>query len=283
MARPLRIEFPGALYHVTSRGDRQEAIFVDDDDRHLFLRTLDEVVGRFDWLCHAYCLMTNHYHLLVETPEPNLSRGMRHLNGVFTQASNRRHDRGGHVFQGRFKSILVDRDGYLLELTRYIVLNPVRGGMVACPGDWPWSSYRATSGKVPCPRWLCADRVLAQFSPRRTLAQRRYVRFVAAAGNDAKVWSGLRQQIYLGDDEFVARAQRDSRVRGDRLTIPRAQRRPPAQTLVNIARRFPNRNDAFVAAYATGAYSYRVIAEYFGVHPSTVARAVRDRTRAWTG
>ncbi|HWQ95123.1 MAG TPA: transposase, partial [Gammaproteobacteria bacterium] len=126
MSRPLRLEFPDALYHVTARGDRQEDIFEDDQDRELFLATLGQVISRFNWICHAWCLMDNHYHLLIQTPDGNLSKGMRQLNGVYTQASNRRHRRVGHLFQGRFKAILVDRDAYLLELSRYVVLNPVR-------------------------------------------------------------------------------------------------------------------------------------------------------------
>ena len=116
MSRPIRIEFPNALYHVTSRGDRREAIFESDDDRLSFLQTLGQVVEQFNWLCYAWCLMDNHYHLLIQTPDGNLSKGMRQLNGVFTQLSNRRHGRVGHLFQGRFKAILVDSDAYLLEL-----------------------------------------------------------------------------------------------------------------------------------------------------------------------
>lgn len=134
MARPLRIEFTGALYHVTSRGDRREAIYEDDTDRIRFLEVLGQVAADFNWVVHAYCLMTNHYHLVVETPDGNLSKGMRQLNGVYTQYSNRRHRRVGHLFQGRFKAILVDRDSYLLELARYVVLNPVRAGMVSDAG-----------------------------------------------------------------------------------------------------------------------------------------------------
>ncbi len=146
MARPIRIEFEGALYHVTSRGDRREAIYEDDGDRARFLELLGEVAGGFNWVVHAYCLMSNHYHLLIETPDGNLSKGMRQLNGVFTQYSNRRHRRTGHLFQGRYKAILVDADRYLLELARLVVLNPVRAGMVADAGDWPWSSNGAMVG-----------------------------------------------------------------------------------------------------------------------------------------
>ncbi len=154
MSRPLRIEFPGALYHVTARGNRREAIYEDDKDRRLFLDGLGDVVDRFNWLCHAHCLMTNHYHLVVETPDGNLAKGMRQLNGVYTQTINRRHGRSGHVFQGRYTAVLVDADAHLLELARYVVLNPVRAGMVGDPGKWKWSSYRATAGKAKPPPWL---------------------------------------------------------------------------------------------------------------------------------
>ena len=130
MARPLRIEFDGALYHVTSRGNKREDIYLDDIDRLIFLDVLAEVCRRFNWVCHAYCQMTNHYHLLIETPDANLSLGMRHLNGVYTQKFNYHHDRVGHVFQGRYKGILVEKEAHLLELARYIVLNPVRARMV---------------------------------------------------------------------------------------------------------------------------------------------------------
>ena len=159
MARPLRIEFSGALYHVTSRGDRREPIFEDNEDRVLFLGTLAEGVERFNWVCHAYCLMTNHYHLVVETPDGNLSKGMRHLNGVYTQASNRRHARVGHLFQGRFKAILVDKDSHLLELARYVVLNPVRAGMVTKPGGATGSLLPREPGARACGR-ICASRFI---------------------------------------------------------------------------------------------------------------------------
>lgn len=137
MARPLRIEYAGALYHVTSRGDRREAIYRDDDDRLIWLDVFSQVCSRFLWRCHAWCLMDNHYHIVIETAEGNLSQGMRQLNGVYTQQHNRRHGLSGHVFQGRFKAILVQKEAYLLELARYVVLNPVRAGMVNDVVDWP--------------------------------------------------------------------------------------------------------------------------------------------------
>jgi REP element-mobilizing transposase RayT len=277
MTRPLRIEYPGAFYHITSRGDRREAIFDDDEDMRLFLRVLSEVVGRFNWLCYAYCLMDNHYHLLVETPDENLSRGMRQLNGVYTQASNRRHSRTGHLFAGRFKGILVDKEHYFLELTRYVVLNPQRAGMVNAPHEWLWSSYQSMVGDVPAPGWLAMDGLLAHFGRERAAAQQRYRQFVSDGIGMGRMWSDLRQQIYLGDEQFVERVQAKAQVKGDQLTIPRVQRRAPPPTLTAIAAQHADRNDAMVAAYATGAYGYREIAGHFGLHLATVGRIVRQR------
>jgi REP element-mobilizing transposase RayT len=275
MARPLRIEFAGALYHITSRGDRREPIYDDDQDRERFLGVLAEVVQRYNWVCHAFCLMTDHYHLVIETVEGNLSQGMRHLNGVYTQASNRRHHRNGHLFQGRFKGVVVDKDAYLLELSRYVVLNPVRARMVESPDQWPWSSYRAMIGAESAPEWLAADGLLGLFGSVRTEARRRYRRFVTeGVGQD--IWAGLRQQIYLGDEAFVERVQAEAQLEGDALSVPQAQRRPPPPSLADIAARHPERNDAILAAYSTGAYSYREIGKHFGVHLATVGRIVRN-------
>lgn len=279
MTRPLRIEFSGALYHVTARGDRQEAIYEDDEDRRRFLTTVGEVVEGWNWVCHAYCLMTNHYHLVLETPDGNLSKGMRQLNGVYTQASNRRHRRVGHLFQGRYKAILVDRDAYLLELTRYVALNPVRAGMVRSPGDWEWSSYRAMVGEAQNPSWLETDGLLAQFSAKRTVARRRYSQFVAEGIGRENIWAELKAQIYLGDESFVKRMQGKVEQPTQDVNITRAQRRPPAPTLKAIEAKHPDRNLAMVAAHATGEYSYQEIAEHFGIHFTTVGRIVREARR----
>jgi REP element-mobilizing transposase RayT len=186
MSRPLRIELASGLYHVTSRGDRREAIYRDDQDRTDWLTVLGEVCRRFNWRCHAYCEMTNHYHFVVETPDGNLSKGMRQLNGVYTQTTNRRHGLVGHLFQGRFKAILVEREAYLLELARYVVLNPVRAAMVPEEGDWPWSSYRAMVGQAPAPAWLETDWVLGQFGEGRSRAQGGYAAFVRQGGSGSR-------------------------------------------------------------------------------------------------
>jgi putative transposase len=203
MARLLRIEFPGALYHVTSRGDGREDIYLEEGDRQAWLGILGAVCEHFRWVCHACCQMTNHYHLLVETLEANLSHGMRQLNGVYTQWFNRTHQRLGHVFQGRYKAILVEKDSYLLETARYVVLNPVRAGVVDDPGAWPWSSYTATIGEALVPEWLQTDWLLGQFGNRRRQAVAKYVEFVRAGGGLPSLWEQLKGQIYPGSDEFV--------------------------------------------------------------------------------
>lgn len=277
MSRPLRVEFPDALCHITARGDRREAIFDDDEDRQAFLRVLMEVVEGFNWLCYAWCLMDNHYHLLIQTPDGNLSKGMRQLNGVFTQTSNRRHKRVGHLFQGRFKAILVDSDAYLLELSRYIVLNPVRARMVTTPEAWPWSSYRATTGLVEVEPFLAVDGVLAAFAQDRETAQNRYAQFVREGVTASSPWDQLRGQVFLGDEDFVRKTQNEmaAHQRGE-VQIPTAQRRPPAKTLQQIEESGIARNAAIVEAHRTGAYSYQQIAEHFCIHFTTVGRVVRN-------
>lgn len=277
MSRPIRIEFAAALYHVTARGDRREAIFDDDQDRQNFLQTLMDVITQFNWLCHAWCLMDNHYHLLIQTPDGNLSKGMRQLNGVYTQTSNRRHQRVGHLFQGRYKAILVDSDAYLLELSRYVVLNPVRAGMVKTVAAWPWSSYRASVGLEPPTSWLSVDAVLSQFAKRRSLAQQRYAQFVAEGVKADSPWLHLKNQVFLGDEQFVKQMQTHLQtMQQDDVQIPQTHRRAPPKTLAEIEHSTTDRNTAIAMAHQTGAYSYPQIAAHFGVHFTTVGRIVRE-------
>ena len=275
MARPLRIELAGGLYHVTSRGDRREAIYRDDQDRAEWLSLFGDVCGRFNWRCHAYCQMTNHYHILVETPDANLSKGMRQLNGVFTQQINRRHALVGHLFQGRFKAIIVERDAYLLELARYVVLNPVRAGMVEEASVWQWSSDRAMMGLAPAPDWLETDWVLGQFGSDRRRARVAYAAFVAEGLAQPNVWDGLRHQVFLGSEQFVERLSGEAKPLERLREVPRAQRRPLAKPLVWFDQAYPVRREAMAQAFLTGVYTMKDIADHFGVHYSTVSRAVR--------
>ena len=236
MARQLRLDYPGALHHVTARGNAQQPIFLDDADRYRFLTLLGEEILQQHWRCYAFCLMGNHYHLLLETPEPNLSRGMRRLNGRYTQYFNRRHHRVGHVLQGRFKSILVERESYLLELCRYVVLNPVRAGLVATPHEWMWSSYGATIGARPTPSWLAIDPVLSLFDGNRKRAVSLYRQFVVDGIGGASPWPQLTGQIFLGSPAFRERAATMVHRKG-LANVPRAQTDPTRLKAVEILER----------------------------------------------
>jgi REP element-mobilizing transposase RayT len=179
MPRRPRFQEPGAIYHVTSRGTEGRPVFLDDLDRRLFISMLAEVVQGREWTCPAYCLMTNHFHLLIQTPHPDLAVGMHRLNSAHANYFNRRHDHVGHLFQSRYSAEVIEKESHLLEACRYIVLNPVRAGICRRPGRWKWSSYRATAGYVPPPAFLAANLVLGQFADDPRRAALRYVEFVA--------------------------------------------------------------------------------------------------------
>ena len=277
MARPLRIEFAGALYHVTSRGNEKNAIYQDDEDREQFLETLTEVCTRFNWIIHAYCLMDNHYHLLVETPESNLSLGMRQLNGVYTQRYNRKHGRVGHVFQGRFKSIIVQKESYLLELARYIVLNPVRAKMVRTAKQWPWSSYRATVGLASPTGGLNTDWLLAGFAKRKSVAIERYKAFVAEGKKQPSPWETLTNQVFLGTEQFIKDVKKHIPHDKDLSEISSSQKRPLAKPLSYYESQTKSRDEAICAAFESGGYSMKQIGDYFGLHYSTISRIVKAR------
>jgi putative transposase len=274
MTRPLRIEYAGALYHVTSRGDRREDIYLSDQDRLDFLSVLQQVCNRFNCLVYAYCLMDNHYHMLVETPDGNLSQGMRQLNGVYTQTHNRNNARVGHVFQGRYRGILVQKDAYWLELARYIVLNPVRARMVRHAADWPWSSYKATAGKEEAPDWLTTESILAAFAKRKSTAQTKYQEFVAQGHGQPSPWEHLKSQVFLGTESFVTELQTKIKDDKDLSEIPKSQRRPMPQPIDDYVKRSTHRNEAIISAYRSGGYSMKELGEYFGLHYSRVSRIV---------
>ncbi len=180
MARPLRIAYPGAFYHVTSRGNERKAVFKSQRDREKFLEYLESATYRYSAVIHSYCLMDNHYHLLVETPDGNLPEIMRHINGAYTTYFNVKRARFGHLFQGRYKSILVEIDEYVKELSRYIHLNPIRANMIARPEEYKWSSYRSYIGECEPPDWLCRDFILQYFGEDKKVSEKKYRRFVSA-------------------------------------------------------------------------------------------------------
>ncbi len=206
MARPLRITFSGAFYHITARGNERKQVFKSRRDREKFLNYLSSATERYHARIHAYCLMDNHYHLLMETPQGNLPQIMRHINGAYTTYFNIKRNRAGHLFQGRYKAILVEKDEYAKELSRYLHLNPVRAKMVESPADYQWSSYCYYTGKKKAPQWLYRDFILDYFGKRTNSAQKRYRDFVL--GLIGKTYqSPLRDVIsatLLGSEAFIA-------------------------------------------------------------------------------
>ena len=211
MARPLRIEYSGAFYHVTSRGNERKVVFRSGKDREQFLSYLESATTRYGARVHVYCLMSDHYHLLLETPRGNLSQIMAHVNGAYTTYFNVKRRRAGHLFQGRYKAILVEREQYAEELSRHIHLNPVRAGIVAKPEEHAWSSYRAYAGLAVGPTWLVRDWVLSRFGARERRAQQRYRDYVEG-GIGQKLRSPLDKVVastLLGSEAFVGWVQEE--------------------------------------------------------------------------
>ncbi|MEN8256627.1 MAG: transposase [Thermodesulfobacteriota bacterium] len=282
MARPLRLEFAGAIYHITSRGNARDDIYLGDADRRAFLAILARTVDRYNWLCHAYCLMDNHYHLLIETLDPNLSLGMRQLNGIYTQTYNRNHKRVGHVFQGRFKSILVEKGEHLLELCRYIVLNPVKAGMVEKPEQYQWSSYKETvTNGNDSASFLTTEWVLGQFSSNRAEAQKRYTDFVHDGLTTPKSpWELLRGQVFLGSAQFIAKMQEKLGEKKEIGEIPREQRYPGRPSLKSLFAGTTNRqdrNEKIKTAHIEYGYTHKQIADELELHYTTISRVINMR------
>lgn len=285
MSRPLRIEFAGALYHVTLRGNGRKPIFRNDQDRLSFLEVLHKVNQRYHWFCHAYCLMSNHYHLIIETPDGNLSRGMRQLNGVYTMYFNRRHRTVGHVFQGRYKAILVEKESYLLEVCRYVVLNPVRAGLVERPEGWSWSSYRGTVGLNKPHRSLTIDWILGQMGKEKRGAVRRYRAYVREGRRADTIWKKVKGQSILGEEDFIDRFIGHVRGYEEIKEIPRGQRylgRPGLEDLFSgkVVRDRKMRNERVVKAVGEWGYSQREVADYLRLHYSTLSRVMKEREKS---
>ena len=278
MSRPLRIEYDGAVYHITSRGNARKPIYKDDEDRRIFLEVLYRVNTRYNWLCHAYCLMNNHYHLIIETPDGNLSHGMRQLNGVYTQLFNKRHNRVGHIFQGRYKAILIQKESHLLEASRYVVLNPVRGKAVKEePDEWKWNSYRSTSGKEKPHPCLTTDWILGQFGSKGRQSEKKYKEFVIAGIGEDKIWKDVKGQSILGEDEFIERFLNHVKGYEEVKEIPKSQRyigRPGLAELLKGTKRRKDISKKAKEAIEKYGYSQKEIADYLGIHYSTVSRMV---------
>ena len=277
MARALRIEFPGALYHIINRGVGQMMIFHNDKDWKKFLQFMQRVMKQFNRLCHAYCLMGNHYHLLVETPDPNLSRGMKLLNQLYSQFYNFKYPRSGPVFQGRYKAWIVDKEDQYLENCRYIVSNPVDANLVQHPSQWPWSSFNATCGNEKPPPYLHTDLVLAHFSPSRSKARKLYEAFVLARNDHDSPFHKARNQIFMGSEAFVNEVLRNVHDRNSIQSIPRQQLfadRPQLDKLFKgtLLASKKLRNRQIRAAFEEHQYTLKEIGNYLRLNPDYLSR-----------
>lgn len=266
MSRPLRIQAAGLTYHVTARGNGRMPIFLDEVDRTSFLELFTSVVQEKQLVCHADCQLDNHYHAVVTTTAPNISKAIQQLNGEYAEWWNERHGHVGHVFQGRFSAPIVQDDTYLLTVCRYVVLNPVRAGLVEEPGLWRWSSYRATANLAVVPAYL-SPQTLWRYMGGGDDAPRRYREFVGAGAPEEK----LPRDLILGDDQFQQQFAAWRERASPEVPVRERVLRPPLDDVFALAVTRTDRNAAIVEAFAAG-YRATEVAQYLGVNPATVRR-----------
>lgn len=280
MTRPLRIEYPGALYHITARGNNQEPIFHCDEDRKLLLTILATTIRTHNWICHAYCLMNNHYHLCLETPEANLSIGMRDLNGIYAQSINKRYQTIGHIFQDRFNSFLIEKEAYLLNVVSYIVLNPVRAKLVVDPKDWIWSNYRATAGLGKSPSWLETNWTRKLFSKNQLESTTKYQAFVLSQNNEVSPFEKIQEGKILGSPQFIHKVWEENQETDKITEVPKPERtigRPSLEDIfVDISDK-EARNDAIRFAKRACGYPVTEIARHLNLSQTLVSLIYRDK------
>ena len=277
MSRPVRIEFPGASYHVTSRCSDDKQVFVDDEDRAAFLQVLSMVVARFNWVLHTYTMHDQHYQLVLEVPSANLSRGMRQLNGVYTQHYNRRHGDQGSLFQGRFKSVLFEPETFLVAICRHVVSQPLREDPPQRLTSYKWSSHRAMCGTVKAPEFLYTETLLSRFGRRKAVAQRKYKDHVMAGASDASPLSARSSQVLLGSSDFVA--EMEQRLSGEKTAKRGPRRAGRRRSLNRLFRGVDNktraeRNEMILRAHLDHAYTLMEIGDHLGIHYTTVSKVV---------
>ena len=275
MSRQLRLEYPGSLWHITTRGNEKRDIYRDDNDRRTFLELLGKSAKRFGWILAAYVLMSNHYHLLVQLTDETLSRGMQWLNGRYPQWFNERYSRVGHLFQGRFKGKLIEKETYFLEVLRYVVLNPVRAKMVERPEDHAWSSHNALIGTSEAPPWLAVDDALIAFGTDRDVARERYRQFVnAGIGVETKLWDKLVGNLYLGSDAWVDKIREKVELKPRGAEHPRRERvvgRPSMSRVVSAVAQCLSIDETWIREGRGG--MPRMCAAWIGFHEGLLTNA----------
>lgn len=282
MARPLRIQYPGAVYHLMSRGDGGKKIFKDSHDYEMFLGVFEDVLERHNWISYAYCLMPNHYHLLVQTIDPNLSEGMRQLNGIYTQKYNFRHDRYGHVFQGRYKSILVDLDDYKYQIIRYIALNPVRAKLTISPYKYKWSSHLEMLNKQKPSGCLHTQKALKLFDKNNTRAREIYKEYIGSKIDDEDLKENIHGGIVLGGIEFMEKIKKYIQDKKDIKDISKKERFAHRPKLIEIFKNIKNkeeRNKKIAGAHLKYGYSLSEIGRELNMHHSSIGKIVQGERK----
>ncbi len=273
MARPVRIEYPGAYYYISSKGMDEKSIFKDVKDKQEFLQILQDVIGRMQWEVFAYNLMPDSFQLFIKTPKPNLSKGMRQLNGIYTQRYNVKYESQGNIFHGRFKAVLVEEQSFA-DVARHVVHVPILKRKARKLDKWKWSSYQATIGASEAPEWLNTTAVLAHFGKQKKRAQTAFTKALAVTDKDFDIIQSVKGQILLGSDTFVAKWKKQLAT-GKVMDKARQRKAKKVKPLSDFGKRFKNIKTAMVKAYETGNYTLDQIGSHFGVHYSTVSRTVK--------
>ncbi len=271
MARPLRLAVSDGVYHVTARGNGRRSIFADDHDRRAFLAIVDRTTQRFAWRCLSYCLMDNHVHLLLRTPQPDLPRGMQQLKSTYAQGYNRRHDRVGHLFAGRYGARLIQRDEHLLAVFRYIARNPVEAGLVDRPEAWSWSAHAALLGRAQAPSFLAVEEALAWFAGGPVAAPVRYAAFVADVSDDPPE----RAAAAYGDAAFLREILPARRPSPEIPVREWGAGRPSLDAIFTGSQR----DEGIAQAYRGHGYSMADIAQHLRCHVCTVSRRLKAHER----
>lgn len=280
MSRPVRIEFPGANHYVSCHAFQNLILFKNDDDRGVFLSLLESVVNQFQWVLHGYVLLEDHFHLLLEVPQANLSKGMRQLNGVYTQHYNRRYKRKGVLFRGRFNSVLFEKETYLSRLYRHMVLNPVRQKECTSIDKYKWSSHRQVTGATDVHAFVSTEDILSQFGKRQLSCQNKYKAFIKSGADENPPLGEKRHQVLLGSDKFIYQVQ--PLLNGKKNTKRKAAAAGKKRSLASLFSEVENlsrleRNMVIARAHLELHYTLADIGDHLGLHYTTVSKVVNGK------
>ena len=274
MARPVRIEYPGASYYISSKGTEANPVFKGIKDRQEFLSILQTVSQRMHWAIYAYNLFSDSYQILIKTKEANLSKGMRQLNGIYTQRYNLKYQLNGNIFHGRFKAVLIEAEHSFEAVVQHILSLPLQQHKTRNIGKWKWSSYQASIGFIEPPCWLNTKELLKHFSKQKKRSQKILINKIGDYDKNYNLMTQVQGQILLGSEKFVNKWKKKL-ASGKVMDKARQRKEKPAKPLNAFAKRYKDPKIAMVNAYKTGNYTLGEVAENFDVHYSTVSRLVK--------